>query len=83
MMGSRFEHLRRDERGMSFVWVGMGFMTFFAASTLAIDPNNPHVVYIGAPIGRSGIDGASVDHATIRQVWVSGNPRPVFPGDTP
>jgi Flp pilus assembly protein TadG len=36
-MGSRFEHLRRDERGMSFVWVGMGFMTFFAASTLAID----------------------------------------------
>ena len=22
---------------MSFVWVGMGFMTFFAASTLAID----------------------------------------------
>jgi hypothetical protein len=37
MMGSRFEHLRRDERGMSFVWVGMGFMTFFAASTLAID----------------------------------------------
>ena len=37
MMRSRFEHLRRDERGMSFVWVGMGFMTFFAASTLAID----------------------------------------------
>src|SRR4030095_783353 len=37
MMRSRCEHLRRDERGMSFVWVGMGFMTFFAASTLAID----------------------------------------------
>jgi Flp pilus assembly protein TadG len=36
-MWSRFEHLRRDERGMSFVWVGIGFMTFFAASTLAID----------------------------------------------
>jgi Flp pilus assembly protein TadG len=36
-MRSRFEHLRRDERGMSFVWVGIGFLTFFAASTLAID----------------------------------------------
>jgi Flp pilus assembly protein TadG len=36
-MRSRFEHLKRDERGMSFVWVGMGFMAFFAATTLAID----------------------------------------------
>ena len=29
--------LRRDERGMSFVFVGMGFMGFLAATTLAID----------------------------------------------
>jgi Flp pilus assembly protein TadG len=36
-MGTRFQHLWRDERGMSFVWVGMGFMAFFAATTLAID----------------------------------------------
>jgi len=36
-MRSRFRHLWRDERGMSFVWVGMGFMAFFAATTLAID----------------------------------------------
>src|SRR4030095_4920778 len=36
-MRSRLAHLRRDERGMSFVWVGIGFLTFFAASTLAID----------------------------------------------
>jgi Flp pilus assembly protein TadG len=36
-MGRRIEHLWRDERGMSFVWVGMGFMAFFAATTLAID----------------------------------------------
>ena len=36
-MATRFQHLRRDERGMSFVWVGMGFMAFFAATTLAID----------------------------------------------
>ena len=36
-MANRFKHLRDDERGMSFVWVGLGFMAFFAATTLAID----------------------------------------------
>jgi hypothetical protein len=41
------------------------------------DPN-PHVIYIGAPVGRSGSNGASVDHVIIRQVWVSGNPRPTY-----
>jgi hypothetical protein len=43
----------------------------------AYDPN-PHVVYLGAPVGRSGEAGASVDQAIIRQVWVSGRPRPAF-----
>jgi len=43
----------------------------------AYDPN-PHVVYLGAPIGRSGANGASVDKAIIRQVWVSSRPRPAF-----
>jgi hypothetical protein len=41
------------------------------------DPN-PHVIYIGAPVGRSGPTGASVDHVIIRQVWVSSRPRPGF-----
>jgi hypothetical protein len=39
---------------------------------------SPHVVYIGAPVGRSGVDGASVNDVIIRQVWVSGRPRPAF-----
>jgi hypothetical protein len=43
----------------------------------AYDPA-PHVIYLGSPIGRSGEDGASVDRAIIRQVWVSGRPRPAF-----
>jgi hypothetical protein len=43
----------------------------------AYDPS-PHVIYLGAPVGRSGEDGASVDHATIRQVWVSARERPTF-----
>lgn len=41
------------------------------------DPD-PHIVYLGAPVGRSGVSGASVDNVTYRQVWVSGNPRPSF-----
>ncbi len=39
------------------------------------DPN-PHVVYIGAPLGRSGPDGSTVPGMTVRNVWVSPNPRP-------
>jgi hypothetical protein len=41
------------------------------------DPD-PHVVWIGAPIGRSGPDGASVKGMTVRQLWVSTRPRPPF-----
>jgi len=43
----------------------------------AYDPN-PHVAFLGAPVGRSGPDGASVDGAIIRQVWLSARPRPSF-----
>lgn len=43
----------------------------------AYDPN-PHVLFLGSAVGRSGASGASVDGMTIRQVWVSGRPRPTF-----
>lgn len=36
-MRMRLLHLYRDERGMSFVFVGLGFMAFMASTTLAID----------------------------------------------
>ena len=36
-MQKRLQRLRDDERGMSFVFVGIGFMAFMAATTLAID----------------------------------------------
>ena len=41
------------------------------------DPT-PHVLFIGAPVGRSGETAASVDRAVIRQVWVSPRARPAF-----
>jgi len=34
---NRLRHLRDDEQGMSVMFVGAGFMAFFAATTLAID----------------------------------------------
>jgi Flp pilus assembly protein TadG len=36
-MRNQLRRLRRNERGMTFVFVGMGFMAFMAATTLAID----------------------------------------------
>jgi Flp pilus assembly protein TadG len=36
-MQGRIHHLYSDEQGMAFVYVGLGFMGFLAATTLAID----------------------------------------------
>jgi Flp pilus assembly protein TadG len=36
-MRNRFQHLRRDEQGMSLVFFGAGLIAFIAATTLAID----------------------------------------------
>src|SRR5215213_3406713 len=34
---ARLRHLRSDESGMALVYLAIGFMTFMAASTLAVD----------------------------------------------
>lgn len=39
----------------------------------------PQVIWLGAPIGRSGDDAATATGLTIKDVWVSANPRPHFP----
>jgi hypothetical protein len=36
------------------------------------------VIYVGAPIGRSGPTAASIENTIYRQIWVSANPRPAF-----
>jgi hypothetical protein len=41
------------------------------------DPK-PHVLYLGGPVGRSGLDGASVPDVIYRNLWVSPNPRPAY-----
>jgi hypothetical protein len=40
---------------------------------------SPQVIWLGAPIGRSGDDAATATGLTIKDVWVSANPRPHFP----
>jgi hypothetical protein len=39
------------------------------------DPN-PHVAYLGAPVGRSGTEAASIPGTIYRNVWLSNRPRP-------
>ncbi len=39
----------------------------------------PHVIHLGAPVGRSGAPAASIPGATYKNVWVSARPRPTFP----
>ena len=39
----------------------------------------PHVLYLGAPDARGGADDATAAPITIKSVWASSNPRPLFP----
>lgn len=39
----------------------------------------PQVVYIGAPVGRNGPQDASAAPMLVKDVWLSANPRPVYP----
>lgn len=43
----------------------------------AYDPN-PHLAYVGAPVGRGGPSDATVPGMVARQVWLSSRPRPDF-----
>ena len=37
---------------------------------------NPHYAYLGAPVGRSGGEAASIAGTIYRNVWLSNRPRP-------
>jgi hypothetical protein len=41
----------------------------------------PHVIYLGAPVGRAGPIDASVPGAIYKNIWVGPGPRPAFPGE--
>ena len=37
---------------------------------------NPHYAYLGAPVGRSGTEAASIAGTIYRNVWLGAQPRP-------
>ena len=39
----------------------------------------PHVIHLGAPVGRAGPGDASIPGAIYKNVWVGAGPRPNFP----
>lgn len=41
----------------------------------------PHVLHLGASVGRAGPVDASIPGVIYRNVWVSARPRPAFPGE--
>jgi hypothetical protein len=40
---------------------------------------NPHMLYLGQPIGRAGALDATLPNMTFKNVWASSRPRPTFP----
>jgi hypothetical protein len=41
---------------------------------------NPHYVYLGAPVGRSGDESATIPGTIYRNVWIGSRPRPASLG---
>lgn len=41
---------------------------------------NPHYCYLGAPVGRSGTESASIPGTIYRNVWIGNRPRPASLG---
>jgi hypothetical protein len=37
---------------------------------------NPHYVYLGTPVGRSGTESATIPGTIYRNVWIGNRPRP-------
>ena len=60
-----------------------GRMIYFQSRSTNGHPYRPvpHVVYLGAPVGRAGPQDASIPGAIYKNVWISARPRPAFPGE--
>lgn len=56
---------------------GQRIYSFGKHIELPYDPN-PHLAYIGAPVGRGGPADATVPGMIAKQVWISSRPRPAF-----
>jgi hypothetical protein len=50
------------------------------ASPNGVYAPNPHYAYLGAPVGRSGNESASIAGTIYRNVWLANRPRPATLG---
>jgi len=50
------------------------------ASRNGVYAPNPHYAYLGAPVGRSGSESASIGGTIYRNVWLANRPRPTSLG---
>ncbi len=70
--GGRFNlTIREDGAGGTVIY------NFGKSYAGAYDPN-PHMAYVGAPVGRGGANDATVPGMIAKQVWLSHRPRPDF-----
>jgi hypothetical protein len=56
---------------------GQRIYSFGKHIELPYDPN-PHLAYIGSPVGRGGPADATIPGMIAKQVWLSSRPRPAF-----
>jgi hypothetical protein len=52
----------------------------FGMGTKGTYAPNPHYAYLGAPVGRSGTESASIAGTVYRNVWIGNRPRPATLG---
>jgi hypothetical protein len=69
--GSEFRVTVRDGGTGGIILYNIG-----VKSTKGTYTPSPHYAYLGAPIGRSGGESASIAGVTYRNVWLSNKPRP-------
>ena len=55
---------------------GATFYDFGMSSPRGAYAPSPHYAYLGAPVGRSGTESASIAGTIYRNVWLSNRPRP-------
>ena len=74
--GSEFRVVVKDG-GMTASGInGREIYNFGVASPKGIYSPNPHMAYLGAPVGRSGTESAAISNLTYRNVYIGSKPRP-------
>jgi hypothetical protein len=55
---------------------GIPLYDFGMSTPTGVYAPNPHYAYLGAPIGRSGNEAATIGGTIYRNVWIGNRPRP-------